>query len=409
MLNFLSCTIHLHVFFVSSLRKLISDLSEHFDQIVKEEREALEENIGEEESFSWKRVVFGVREMCDVCDATLFNSQWACTRCGFVVCVGCYRIRKSEDHSHGGGGGVFEGEKDKDEYGWLMCNNKQTHDLEKLVFAQMVPGDILEETAEKLRQYAENTTTKEEADEEEEEAEKVANGVKKEVKPPVVITNGKDGQTTEVLKMGDLIDRTIENSMEEVKKENKEEMPLDHFVRQGTQFDFGSFLGGARPVSGVAHRWLDGGRVLRLEDGGRGDGATNLFAEVWKRREPVVVAKASEGLNKSLWELKALDPNGNSYDAFNVREGKTIFSMSLGDFMDGFDDVTKRSGGEKSVVAVRNWPPTGEEFAEILQPQLQDLVKDVRFVFPVHFCNARFSFPVGPPSHPCLHVQALPV
>lgn len=42
---------------------------------------------------AWKRVVQGVREMCDVCETTLFNYHWACGKCGFVVCIDCYKVR----------------------------------------------------------------------------------------------------------------------------------------------------------------------------------------------------------------------------------------------------------------------------------------------------------------------------
>lgn len=42
---------------------------------------------------AWKRVVQGVREMCDVCETTLFNYHWACGKCGFVVCLDCYKVR----------------------------------------------------------------------------------------------------------------------------------------------------------------------------------------------------------------------------------------------------------------------------------------------------------------------------
>lgn len=31
--------------------------------------------------------------MCDVCDTTLFNMHWVCHKCGFVVCVDCYKAR----------------------------------------------------------------------------------------------------------------------------------------------------------------------------------------------------------------------------------------------------------------------------------------------------------------------------
>lgn len=45
-----------------------------------------------DKTVSWKRVVQGVREMCDVCETTLFNFHWACKKCGFVVCLDCYKV-----------------------------------------------------------------------------------------------------------------------------------------------------------------------------------------------------------------------------------------------------------------------------------------------------------------------------
>jgi hypothetical protein len=45
-----------------------------------------------EQPVIWKRVVKGVREMCDLCDTTLFNYHWTCGKCGFVVCIDCYEV-----------------------------------------------------------------------------------------------------------------------------------------------------------------------------------------------------------------------------------------------------------------------------------------------------------------------------
>ena len=70
-------------------------LKADFDLILKQERKAIKENTGEANVVSWKRVVQGVSESCDVCDATLFNLHWACPRCGFVVCLECYVGRKN--------------------------------------------------------------------------------------------------------------------------------------------------------------------------------------------------------------------------------------------------------------------------------------------------------------------------
>jgi len=41
------------------------------------------------EMVSWKRSVGGVRELCDVCSTTLFNTHWTCFHCGFTVCIDC--------------------------------------------------------------------------------------------------------------------------------------------------------------------------------------------------------------------------------------------------------------------------------------------------------------------------------
>lgn len=46
-----------------------------------------------DKTIAWKRVVQGVREMCDVCETTLFNFHWACGKCGFVVCLDCYKVK----------------------------------------------------------------------------------------------------------------------------------------------------------------------------------------------------------------------------------------------------------------------------------------------------------------------------
>ena len=39
---------------------------------------------------AWKRAVLQVREMCDICATTMFNTHWTCDRCGFAVCLDCF-------------------------------------------------------------------------------------------------------------------------------------------------------------------------------------------------------------------------------------------------------------------------------------------------------------------------------
>lgn len=51
--------------------------------------------LSSSEKVAWKRAVRGVREMCDVCETTLFNIHWVCRKCGFGVCLDCYRLRRN--------------------------------------------------------------------------------------------------------------------------------------------------------------------------------------------------------------------------------------------------------------------------------------------------------------------------
>lgn len=91
-------------------RFLLTQVGDHFCDLLVQEKEAHDEHMADgksrklhllnrEESLNfldkvvaWKRVVQGVREMCDVCETTLFNYHWACGKCGFVVCLDCYKV-----------------------------------------------------------------------------------------------------------------------------------------------------------------------------------------------------------------------------------------------------------------------------------------------------------------------------
>ena len=88
---------------------------------------------------AWKRAVQGVREMCDVCDTTLFNMHWACHKCGFVVCIDCYRQRTRKT------GGCMDNKCktcDNDGQKWLTCSvNRQSHEPDKLMITQIIPSD----------------------------------------------------------------------------------------------------------------------------------------------------------------------------------------------------------------------------------------------------------------------------
>uniref|UniRef100_A0A8D9C1A0 Lysine-specific demethylase 3B n=2 Tax=Cacopsylla melanoneura TaxID=428564 RepID=A0A8D9C1A0_9HEMI len=129
-------------------RFILLQLAGQFCDLLRQEDEALGMNMSEENTVAWKRVVQGVREMCDVCETTLFNFHWACSKCGFVVCIDCYRDRKTGCTKVWGDGG-----RDRDEASWLLCNNRQPHEQEKLMLTQIIAGNCLQTLGNKMNEY----------------------------------------------------------------------------------------------------------------------------------------------------------------------------------------------------------------------------------------------------------------
>ncbi|XP_034938275.1 lysine-specific demethylase 3B isoform X1 [Chelonus insularis] len=127
--------------------RLICQVGDQFCDLVRQEKEALSEHMADDGTVAWKRVVQGVRELCDVCETTLFNYHWVCAKCGFAVCIDCFKGRKNGSVTIWGESG-----KDRDEFSWLLCTNRHTHAPEKLMLTQIIAGDSLSVLGEQLHQ-----------------------------------------------------------------------------------------------------------------------------------------------------------------------------------------------------------------------------------------------------------------
>lgn len=80
--------------------QLLEHLGDQVCVMIRQEQEALEIEAAfpqKKKSKWWKRLVDGIREMCDVCATTLFNYHWICADCGFVACLDCFKARKEGD------------------------------------------------------------------------------------------------------------------------------------------------------------------------------------------------------------------------------------------------------------------------------------------------------------------------
>uniref|UniRef100_A0A671NEI5 Lysine-specific demethylase n=1 Tax=Sinocyclocheilus anshuiensis TaxID=1608454 RepID=A0A671NEI5_9TELE len=113
---------------------ILANVGDQFCQLVMSEKEAMM-MVEPHQKVAWKRAVRGVREMCDVCETTLFNIHWVCRKCGFGVCLDCYRLRKNrppEDES-----------PEEEVFSWLKCAKGQPHEPQNLMPTQIIPGTAL--------------------------------------------------------------------------------------------------------------------------------------------------------------------------------------------------------------------------------------------------------------------------
>uniref|UniRef100_A0A8C4H3F9 Lysine-specific demethylase n=1 Tax=Dicentrarchus labrax TaxID=13489 RepID=A0A8C4H3F9_DICLA len=113
---------------------ILANVGDQFCQLVMSEKEAMM-MVEPHQKVAWKRAVRGVREMCDVCETTLFNIHWVCRKCGFGVCLDCYRLRRNRPR---------EDEGPEDEvFAWLKCAKGQPHEPQNLMPTQIIPGTAL--------------------------------------------------------------------------------------------------------------------------------------------------------------------------------------------------------------------------------------------------------------------------
>ncbi|XP_072257186.1 lysine-specific demethylase 3B [Pyxicephalus adspersus] len=114
---------------------ILANVGDQFCQLVMSEKEAMM-MVEPQQKVAWKRAVRGVREMCDVCETTLFNIHWVCRKCGFGVCLDCYRLRKNRPRRE-------DEVTDEEVFSWLKCAKGQPHEPENLMPTQIIPGTAL--------------------------------------------------------------------------------------------------------------------------------------------------------------------------------------------------------------------------------------------------------------------------
>nr|XP_033807917.1 lysine-specific demethylase 3A isoform X2 [Geotrypetes seraphini] len=454
---------------LDTAKYIVANIGDHFCQLVMAEKEAML-SIEPHKQVAWKRAVRGVREMCDVCDTTIFNLHWACPKCGFGVCVDCYRMRKkslSQD-------GIVE------TFSWLKCVKGQLHDPENLMPTQIVPGTALYDVGDIVhsvrgkwgikancpcshKQFkTSKPVPKDEAKQGIVSGEKPTSAITLQPakfslqdsvtsscsssKPVVGNKPVSSGGTCSLSWLADVTSGNVNKENKEkvltspLQSENKTLPSLASFTKPattlqtfnsailtpmsnnstgflrnllnstGTKMDSGlkstpkilddifaslvqskSTTDAVKKPQGLTikpslmgfdtpHYWLCDNRLLCLQDPCNKSN-WNVFRECWKQGQPVMVSGVHQKLNADVWKPESFrrEFGDQEADLVNCRTNGIITGTTVGDFWEGFEDISKRlksKEGDPMVLKLKDWPP-GEDFRDMMRSRFDDLMNNI--------------------------------
>ncbi|TRY57887.1 hypothetical protein DNTS_014404 [Danionella cerebrum] len=400
-------------------------IGDKFCQLVKTENTALSW-VKKDTQIMWKRAVRGVREMCDACEASLFNMHWACHKCGFVVCMDCFKAREKKKA------------KDKELYVWVRCVKNQPHDIKNLMPTQIVPDTILLTMQNSLHSLKEKcgmvclcTETKtstattnglsplSDKDQSDSKSQEIPDHQKNSERREKEDCDGLEAQnrkstcpeqgstlrdlltsTAGKLRLGssggafapvynfaeqttqstrvpnildDIIASVVENKIPPTKMARMQEEETGQLPE--------TLENSENPLVNLhtsgPYDWLGAHRMLWLKEPHH-PGNHRLFKEYWAQEQPVLVSGLHKSLDADLWkpELFSREFSSLHSDIYNCRDG-SITNSKIKDFWDGFEDVSKRpkcAKGELVVFRLKDWP-SGEEFLALMPSRYHDVMK----------------------------------
>ncbi|XP_036291829.1 lysine-specific demethylase 3A isoform X5 [Pipistrellus kuhlii] len=347
---------------LDTAKYILANIGDHFCQMVISEKEAMS-TIEPHRQVAWKRAVKGVREMCDVCDTTIFNLHWVCPRCGFGVCVDCYRMKRKNCQQ----GPAYK------TFSWIRCVKSQIHEPENLMPTQIIPGKEKQPMMPILKNEIKCLPPLPPLS----KSSTVLHTFNSTILTPVSnnssgflrnLLNSSTGKTENGLKnTPKILDDIFASLVQNKTSSDLSKRPQGLTIKP-------SILGFDTP-----HYWLCDDRLLCLQDPNNKSN-WNVFRECWKQGQPVMVSGVHHKLNTELWKPESFRKEFGSQevDLVNCRTNEIITGATVGDFWDGFEDVPNRLKNEKEpmVLKLKDWPP-GEDFRDMMPSRFDDLMANI--------------------------------
>ncbi|XP_064420549.1 lysine-specific demethylase 3A isoform X2 [Latimeria chalumnae] len=454
---------------LDTAKYILANIGDHFCQLVASEKRILN-SVKPHKQVAWKRAVRGVREMCDVCDTTLFNVHWVCPKCGFGVCLDCYRMKQNKIR-HDDGVEILP---------WLKCVKGQLHEPDNLMPTQIVPGTALYDVGDivhfvrgkwgikancpcsgKQLKPLPKLPVKDEPQQNISTEENLMPGLALNKSPGLdapgisstksTSTENKSSGLTKHSQLGLFSDVASESIYKEKKDKvittsfKSETKPSDllqllptfakpttvlqtfnttiekpvsstgntgflrsllnstgpkadlkstpkilddifaslvqtQAVTDTTKRNCGTAIKTSIWGTDIPHCWLCDNRLLCLQDPSNKNN-WNIFRECWKQGQPVIVSGMHKKLNTKLWtpESFSAEFGEQEVDLVDCRNNAIITGTTVGDFWDGFEDLSKRlktKDGEPMVLKLKDWPP-GEDFRDMMPTRFDDLMNNI--------------------------------
>jgi len=319
---------------------ILQDIGMQFHQLVEQEMEALTWG-GKEGIVAWKRAVLQVREMCDICATTMFNIHWTCDKCGFGVCLDCFRYATEYD----------KGLKSKP-YSWPECEEDIPHETSQLIITQTVPKSVLFDLLNDMLDVCRKI------------------GLKFKKLDLLEFSHHKEDDATQLKNVDKLRGMMLTNTTNKMENDmSNENMEVDRNI----------FVELELPTLPTECIWFCGNTMLHITKSRFSEDAMKWFQSEWSKGKPVIVANVHKNLQRELWNPDAFreDFGQEKNDIVNCYDGSTIEKFSVWQFWKGFESVEDRpilNNEPVSLLKLKDWPP-GDDFKDKMPNRFADIMQ----------------------------------
>lgn len=299
---------------------------------------------------AWKRSVLKVREICDVCETSLFNYHWTCELCGTIICIDCSEERRA---------GISRwkpktkaDKEERDSFFWLKCAKDAEH---QLLLTQITIGDallFLYQNIHKICRYRNIVLT---------------------CRCPLRFNNCSPDRS-EFVKEELNDNHTSEQDTRQAMKLQRHQAKIAATKRVG-------FLEMKRLSHSVPHSCISQGKIIKMDEPLETEECYKLFRNQWEKGRPVVVANVSRNMRKYTWSPEYFSSRfGNEkHVMIDCQNGNTINRVAMKFFWDGFSSIKKRlpqDCDQKCILKLKDWP-TSDDFANVMKDHFDDIMKAV--------------------------------